>query len=97
MNGSSVGDGFCDSDLYCEETDYDGGDCWLGDACTDVDGDGICDFEDACPFNDGEFFDCVGDCMSEWEFDNVGNGLCDIELDCADFDLAQRAVLMAFT
>ena len=25
--------------------------------------------------------------MSEWELDNVGDGLCDIELDCADFDM----------
>ena len=87
VDENSVGDGFCDSELYCEETEYDGGDCWIGDACSDLDGDEICDFEDACPLNSGELFDCVGDCMSDWELANIGDGLCDIEFDCADFDM----------
>jgi len=90
-NATSVGDGYCDGELYCEETDYDGGDCWRGDECTDIDGDGICDFDDLCPYAEGEFLDCNGDCghgdLAHYEEVHIGDGLCDLELNCADFDM----------
>ena len=82
-----LGDGSCDTDLDCEETDWDDGDC-LADPC----GDGVCaDDEDAesCPADcevagclDGEVLACDGEtCVAE---SLLGDLSCDTDLACEE-------------
>jgi len=73
-----IGDGDCDADLglYCEATDFDGGDCPL-----DTDSDGVVS-ENPC--GSGQVPDCNGQCA---DIAKLGDSTCDAGFDCDAYGL----------
>jgi len=74
------GDDSCDTAFYCEEFEFDGGDCEdpeIGDPCTTTTGSvGITD--------------CDGACGSEW---SLGGSTCDLMFDCEELEYDMGACL----
>jgi hypothetical protein len=106
--GDWIGDGYCDDGeygayLFCDEFDWDEGDC--GDAPSDSD-DGTADVdadvglgEDGiggdCETDEGSdgFYDCEMQCVEDWyHADWIGDGYCDdgtwgVYFECEEFDM----------
>ena len=89
VSALSLGNGICDAQLDCAEYDGDEGDCSLAPGC----GDGSCDafggetLENCpqdCACDEDELEVCAGgSCVgADW----IGDGICDVELSCLEYD-----------